>query len=120
MIWIIIISVIIIGVVLFKVFDRDFILAIPQKKDTYLLKFESGKEPICKFMGKYKYDDYTYYVFVPFESLDAIPSEDIIILKCVKQTAEKLICVFPEPDKDERILKAFYKEYKDRYNFIFD
>ena len=84
------------------------------------MKFENGKEPICKLMNEYKYDDKTYYVFVPFESLHAIPSEDIIILKCMINTPEKLTCVFAEPDKDQMIVEAFYEQFKDKYPFILE
>ncbi len=120
MIWIIIIAVIIFGFVIFKKLDRDFILAIPQNKNNYILKFENGKEPLCKLMNEYEYGTDTYCVFVPIESLKAIPSEDIIILKCIKKSPEKLTCVFAEADRDKIIIENFYNKYKDKYNFILD
>lgn len=121
MIWIIIIAiVIIVGIFLYKAFDRDFITATHKTKDIYHLEFENGMEPDCKLMEKYTLNDKTFYVFIPLESLKAIPVEDIIILKCISDSPEKKTCVFPDSDDSGKIVEAFYNKYKDKYNFVID
>lgn len=117
MIWVVIV-IAIIGIILFKIFNRDFVLAIPQNGKSFLVKFESGKTSVCQLIDVFSYNNKDYYVFIPEESLKAIPSEDIIVLKCLKKSDNKIILVFPEQDADEYVLKKFLNKYGNTYNFI--
>ena len=94
--WLAIIILIIVGIVLFKIFDRDFIKAIPQKNGKYKLIFESGKEPICELVCTCLRNNKKYYVFIPVKSLNAIPDEDIIILKSIILWNSTVYCVFAQ------------------------
>ena len=115
--WVIII-IVVLGVFLFKIFDRDFIRATQQNDGNYLVEFESGKSPLCKLIDIFEYNEKDYYVFIPISSLRAIPSEDILVLKCIRKTENKIILVFPEQEADKVVLEKFLNKYIDKYNFV--
>ena len=117
--WIIIlIIVIVIGVMLFVKFDKDFITAVPRKDGDYAMSFENGKKPVCRLIDKRTINNSEYYVFVPVESLSAIPDDDIIILKAVKKDDNKIVLNFAEKDVDEIIYRDIKTKYATKYNFV--
>ncbi len=116
--WIAIVVLIVIGIIVFKIFDRDFIIAVKQSNGNYHVKFENGKEPICTLVDIFTVDDKLYYVFIPLESLKRIPDEDIIVLKCIRKTDDKITFVFPEDGPCELIYQTVKKEYANKYNFM--
>lgn len=116
--WIFIVIIAVIAAfIIFKVFDRDFIKITHQDGNRYLVEFESGKSPICELVEKTEYSDSVYYILIPIESLKSIPDEDIIILRSVRQTESKIICVFPDEEADKAIYTRIKEKYADKYNF---
>ncbi len=116
--WIIIVL-LVLGFILFKIFDRDFILAQEQKSGNYLVKFESGLSPMCELVDVFNINDKKYYVFIPVESLRAIPDEDIIVLKCIRKKSDgNLAFVFADGEPCEQIFKTIKTKYSHKYKFI--
>ena len=116
--WLVIVLIIIAAIIiLLKFFNREIITAIPQSTEKYILEFESGKTPLCKLIDTYEYKNKNYYIFIPIESLNFIPLEDIIILKHISKNDNKLVFTFPEAETDKVIVKRFFEEYFDSYNF---
>lgn len=116
--WIVIIVLVVIGIIAFRIFDRDFIIAVKMNNGNYRVKFENGKEPVCTLVDVFDVDDNIYYVFIPIESLKRVPDEDIIVLKCLRKTDEKITLVFPEDGPCELIYHTVKKEYANKYNFM--
>ena len=109
MIILIIAGVFIIGIVIFKLLDRDFILctSIDASRNLYHLKFESGKEADCVLINECIINDGTHSLFIPKSTLLAgtVPGEDIIILKKIKGDSNKSFYIFTDDDSYDKMYK---------------
>lgn len=122
--WIIIIvAVIIVGILAFKHFDRDFIKAtkLLGENNIYALSFENGKKPVCYLADVFDYEGKKYYVFIPTQSLKNVPLEDVIVLERYKEKEDEQIFVFADEETDKYVMENLISKYqKNRYgkNFV--
>lgn len=109
--------ILIIGIFLFKKYDKDFIVATQIENNIYHLLLETEKEIDCILLDTYMYKNQIYYVFIPISSLEKIPDEDIIILSKYSQKDSKLILNFADREADEFVYMKVKKQYYKEYNF---
>ena len=123
--WIIIIALVaVVGFLIFKYFDRDFIKATKVNETQYSLQFENGKNPLCECVDIMKSDENKYYIFIPVESIKNVPLEDVIILKLRKKKDNKRVFVFADKQANGIVLEKLIKRYENnkygnKYNFTF-
>lgn len=123
--WIIIIAiVVIVGIFIFKHFDRDFIKAVHFAEREYYLYFENGKQPKCELVDIIKYNEKDYYIFIPVESLKNVPLEDVIVLELYKKKDSENIFVFADKEADKIVMETLINRYDNnkygkKYNFAF-
>lgn len=111
---IIIVAVIIVGFFVFKHFDRDFIKVHHFAEKQYYVCFENGKKPRCELIDVIKYEEKEYYVFIPLESLNNVPVEDVIILELYKKKTDENIFVFPDKSADEAVMSTVINRYTNK------
>lgn len=116
--WIAIVIVIVIAIILFKYFDRDFIKVTQKSATQFFLEFENGKQADCVIIEKTEIEGNTYCVFIPIDSMNSIPDEDIIILRVMRHSEKNMTCVFASGEIDEQILQSVKKKYATKYRFV--
>ena len=110
--WIIIlVAVLIIGFVIFKKYDKDFIKCTRLDNGYFFLEFENEKTAEGQLVKTYLINNKSYSVFIPIEEIKkaAVPMEDVIILQSYKEKSGSVCYVFADSDTDEIIFQDIKK-----------